>query len=452
MSLTTTTPPGTLRVIRQWQSEVDAIVHAPEPRGAQSAVWLLALMLTTMIGITPFVHVDRVVSSSSGQVVSRDSLVTVQPLDPSIIKSVDVREGQRVEAGQVLATLDPTLSQADVGQLRQQVESLDAQIARDTAELTGKPLEFPPSASGGVASYQSLQLQLHKQRQAEYASNIQSFDGKIDTIQATIAKLKNDESRYAQRQEVSQQIETMRDTLFKSGSASRLSLLQANDARLDLERQREFDHNSLVESQHQLVSLQADRDTYIQHWMSDANQDRLTARNTRDQAVASLLKASKHNDLVQITAPEPSMVLWRSTLSVGSVLNPADKLMTLMPLRSPVEAEVDIPSNEIGFVREGDPVSLKVDAFNYYEHGWADGKVAWISENSFTQDQNQQPVAPYYKAHVTIDELHFTGVPQGFRLIPGMTLRDDINIGKRSLFAYIMGGFVRGAGEAMREP
>ena len=452
MSLVTTTPPGTLRVIRQWQSEVDAIVHAPEPRGVQSAVWLLALMLTTMIGITPFVHVDRVVSSSSGQMVSRDSLFTVQPLDASIIKSVDVREGQRVEAGQVLATLDPTISQADVGQLRQQVDSLDAQIARDTAELEGKPLTFPPSTSTGVSSYQTLHLQLYRQRQAEYAANVRSFDEKIETTQATIAKMQNDEARYAQRQEVSQQIEQMRDTLLKTGATSRLSLLQASDARLDVQRQREFDHNSLVESQHQLSSLQADRETYTQHWISDANQDRLTARNTRDGAVAALLKASKHNDLVHITAPEPAMVLWRSPLSVGSVLNPADKLMTLMPLRSPVEAEVNIPSGEIGFVREGDPVSLKFDAFNYYEHGWADGKIAWISENSFTQDQNQQPVPPYYKAHVTVEAMHFTGVPQGFRLIPGMTLRADVNVGTRSLFAYIMGGFVRGAGEAMREP
>ena len=452
MSLTTTTPPGTLRVIRQWQSEVDAIVHAPEPRGVQSAVWLLALMLVTLIGTTPFVHVDRVVSSSSGQIVSRDSLFTVQPLDPSIIKSVDVREGQRVEAGQVLATLDSTISQADVGQLRQQVDSLDAQIARDTAELEGKPPVFQPSSSGSMTSYDALQLQLYKQRQAEYAANLRSFDEKMKTTQATVAKLQNDEARYGEREDVSHQIEGMRDELYKTGSTSRLNLLQANDARLDLLRQKEFDHNSLVEAQHQLSSTQADRDTYIQHWSSDANQDRVTARNTRDQAIASLLKASKHNELVQITAPEPSMVLWRSPLSVGSVLNPADKLMTLMPLRSPVEAEVDIPSSDIGFVREGDPASVKVDAFNYYEHGWADGKVAWISVNSFTQDQNQQPVPPYYKAHVTIEAMHFTGVPQTFRLIPGMTLRADINVGKRSLFAYIMGGFVRGTGEAMREP
>ena len=79
-----------LQVVRQWQSEVDAIAEAPPPTTVRSAVWLLALILVTMIATTPFVTVNRVVSSSSGKVVSVQPMLAVQPLDPSIIKSVDV--------------------------------------------------------------------------------------------------------------------------------------------------------------------------------------------------------------------------------------------------------------------------------------------------------------------------------------------------------------------------
>ena len=96
-------------------------------------------------------------------------------------------------------------------------------------------------------------------------------------------------------------------------------------------------------------------------------------------------------------------------------------------------------------------MSLKVDAFNFYEHGSAEGRLNWISEGAFSTDEDK-PVEPYYRARVTIDKLNFSGVPTTFRLIPGMTLRADINVGHRSLFRYIMGGFVQGTGEAMREP
>lgn len=454
MSLTTTTPPGTLRVLRQWQSEVDALLYAPEPRGLQSAVWLLALVLTTAVGLTPFMQVDRVVSSSAGKVVPSESVSTFQALDPSIIKSVDVKEGQRVAKGQLLATLDATFAQADVGQLRQQLASLDAQIARMTAEQNNKPLRFDVELLTNplAAPYITLQKSIHDQRSAEYAANIRSFDEKYQTTKATIEKLRGDLTRFTQREDITHQIESMRDTLYKSGASSRLSLLQANDARLEMQRTMENDRNGLEEAQHQLAAIQADRDTFIQHWYGQGSQDLVAARNTRDQAAASLLKASKHQDLVRLVASEDGVVLTLSKLSVGSVLKEGDELMTIAPLGAKLEAEVRISSTEIGFVRVGDAASLKVDAFNYYEHGWADGRVSWISEGAFTTDENSQPIEPFYKAHITVDAMHFSNVPSSFRLIPGMTLRADINVGKRSVFSYLMGGFVRGSGEAMREP
>ena len=441
-----------LQIIRQWQSEVDAIAEAPPPGAVRSAVWLLALMLVTMVGITPFVKVDRVVSSSSGKVVPVQSALTFQSLDPSIIKSVDVREGESVEAGQLLATLDATFAKADVGQLGQQVAGLDAAIARLTAEKDHKPLVFDPAAAPAEAPFDSLQAALFSQRAAEYAAQMRSFDEKIKTSQATSAKLQNDVARFASRADITQQIEAMRDTLYKSGASSRLSLLQANDARLEMQRTVENDRNGLVEAQHQLAAVQADRDAFAQRWQGEVSQDLVKDRNERDAAVASLLKASKHQDLVRLVAPEPSVVLTLSKLSVGSVLREGDTLMTLMPLASPMQAEIHIASRDIGFVRPGDPVSLKVDAFNFYEHGAAEGRLSWISEGAFSTDEDGKPVEPFYKARVSVDRLGFTDVPQSFRLIPGMTLRADINVGRRSLFRYIMGGFVQGTGEAMREP
>ena len=116
-------------------------------------------------------------------------------------------------------------------------------------------------------------------------------------------------------------------------------------------------------------------------------------------------------------------------------------------------AEMRIASRDIGFVRPGDHVTLKVEAFNYFEHGKAEGTLDWISEGAFTADEDGKPVdTPFYKARVRIDKLNFIDVPQNFRLIPGMTLTADVNVGTRSVFKYVMGGFFRGMGEAMREP
>ena len=151
-------------------------------------------------------------------------------------------------------------------------------------------------------------------------------------------------------------------------------------------------------------------------------------------------------------ATEDSVVLTLAKLSVGSVLKEGDALFTLMPVDTPLEAEVRIASRDVGFLRDGDRCTMKIDAFNFVEHGTAQGKVSWISDGAFTTDDNGQPVEAYYKARCTVDKMNFHNVPENFRLIPGMTLSADMNIGSRSVAAYLLSGFMRGVGQAMREP
>ena len=139
-------------------------------------------------------------------------------------------------------------------------------------------------------------------------------------------------------------------------------------------------------------------------------------------------------------------------LSVGSVLKQGDALVTLMPLRTKLDAEIKILSRDVGFIRAGDDCVIKIDAFNFVEHGTANGKVRWISGGAFTTDDNGQPVDAYYKARCSVDATNFRNVPANFKLIPGMTLTGDVNVGSRSVAMYVIGDMLKGMGQAMREP
>ena len=115
------------------------------------------------------------------------------------------------------------------------------------------------------------------------------------------------------------------------------------------------------------------------------------------------------------------MVLEVPKLSIGSVLKEGDTLMTLVPMNAPVEAEIEVASRDVGFIRPGDPVTMKIDAFNFAEHGTVDGVVKWISEDAFTTDDNGAPTPAYYRVRVKITAIKLIDVPTTFRLIPGMT-------------------------------
>ena len=91
-------------------------------------------------------------------------------------------------------------------------------------------------------------------------------------------------------------------------------------------------------------------------------------------------------------------------------------------------------------------------AYRFLEYGVAKGVVKTISENSFTVDDNNQPVNPYFKVHVAITEVNLRGVPKRFRLLPGDTLTGDVMVGKRTIMSYLLDGIRRTTSEAMREP
>lgn len=438
-------------LIAPWQSKTDAVLARRGPSFGSPAIWTLIGMFGVLLGMTPFVEIDRTVTSTSGRIVAKEAMDTFQALDPSIIKSIDVREGEEVQTGQVLATLDPTFAAADVVQLRRQLAGLNAQIARAEAEQ-GR-VRFSQEATSDVSTpYADLQGKLFAERSAQLNAQIRSFDEKIKATAASIDGLEMDQAHLSDRVKIAKQIEGMRDSLYKSGSTSLLNLLQATDSSLEMDRSLENNRNSLAELEHQTSSLQSDRDSATHQWFTASSQELIAAESQRDVTKASLEKALKHQDLVRLSATEPSVVLTLTKLSAGSVLKAGDPVVSLMPLRAPIAAEIQFSADDIGFVRPGDPVTIKVDAFSYFEHGTAEGRLEWVSQGTFTVDDNGKPVPPFYKARVSIDTMNFINVPSGFRLIPGMTLTADLDVGRRSVLQFVDGTLLHGLGEALREP
>jgi hemolysin D len=450
--LRTPPSPDPGREVRVFQSETSEILSGPEPVQARITLFVLLGMFLSLALITLTMRIDRVVTSTTGQMVTVEPTIVLGALDQSIIKSLDVREGQVVKQGDSLATLDPTFSTADVGSLKAQVANLNAQIARCQAELAQKPFDMAPTADTVASSYIAMQREYYIQRKAQYDAQVRSYNEQIAQYKATMAKYQADAARYGDRAKISREIENMRATLAAAQVGSRLNLLAATDQKLEIERSLEFDHNAMVESQHQIDSTTATRDAYIQQWYAQISQELVKAQGDRDTANEQLTKATKHMDLVKVVAPENAMVLKLAKLSQASVLNQGEPLLYLAPLKSPLEAELHIAARDIGFIRVGDDTTVKLDPFNFIEHGTAEGKVRSISEGAFTVDDNSQPVEAYYKVRVTLDPVKLHNVPASFRLVPGMTLTGDIHVGTRSLFAYLVGGAMRGIGESMREP
>src|SRR5215467_4996443 len=173
---------ATLPAILEFQWPSTAIVNAPVPRSARRIVWVIASMVGSLVVAMGLIPVDQVVTAR-GIVVSKSPTILVQPLETSIVRSIDVREGQRVSAGQLLARLDPTFASADFDALAAQVASLEAEVARLQAEADGKPLAY----SGSDPKWQ-LQASIHGHRTAQYDAKVDNYKHRLDELSAAITR------------------------------------------------------------------------------------------------------------------------------------------------------------------------------------------------------------------------------------------------------------------------
>jgi hemolysin D len=440
-------------LVGAFESETAAVFLQTAPARQHLILYTLIGILSVSVGLAAIVKLDRVVTSV-GRIVPSAGSLYVSPFDTSIVRQVNVKVGDVVRKGQSLATLDPTFTQADLLQLQQKSASDEAAVARLQAELSGQPYAY-----SAVDPYQALQGGIWNKRQAEYRSNLADFDGKIHSAEAQVAQYDSNSQEYAKRLKIAEGVEQLYEPLLAKGYVSKLQLMQATDERTEMGRLESDAENQMSVLGQTIASLKAQRQAFIEKWHSDTGTELVTVQNDLDTTRQSLQKAQKLSDLATLDAPADAVVLKIGKASAGSVAGGGgqttqgqDALFTLVPLDAVQEADVNVSAAEIGFIKVGDPVQIKLDAYRYMQHGTAKGVIKTISEGSFTTDDNNTPVPAYFKVRVAITEVKLRNVPADFRLIPGMTLTGDIMVGRRTILSYLVEGGLRTGSEAMREP
>lgn len=434
--------------ISAFESETQAVIVRTTPYSEHAVLHVLTGLVVVSLLLMSVVKLDRVVTAP-GKLIPTKGTLFVQPLDRAIVRQIKVHTGDVVKKGQVLAELDPTFAQADVTQQNEHLSSVSALVARLEAELAGTPYEPGPTAS------EQLQASIWHQRQSELQQTTADFDARIHSDESLVAKAQQDVQAYSQRLSYAAQVVDMETTLEKNGNTSKLKVLSANDARAEAARQLDEARNALTGGQHDLDSLKAQRAVALGKWRDDIGTQLATARDDLHQTQQTLAKANRVSDLITVQAPEDAVVLEIGNASNGSVVDvnssQSKPLFTLVPLDGPVEAEVEIASADVGFIKVDDQVRVKLDAYPFMRHGTASGVVTTISEGSFTQ-MDDQARAPFFKARVRLEDTRLRDVPLGFRLIPGMTLQGDVLVGHRTILSYLVEGGLRTGSEAMREP
>jgi HlyD family secretion protein len=413
-------------------------------------IWAISTLFGILLAWALIAKLD-IVTVAQGRLVPETYVKIVQPAEAGVVREILVRDGDRVEKGQVLVRMDPTVNNADRGAAERELAMSQLQLRRIEAELSNQPMQR-------AAEDDAL---LYSQAQAQYQSRRQSF---LDQVaQETSAREKMLNELTASR-EVLRKLEATLPSYQRSAEAfeklareNLVGTIQAEEKRREaIEKSQDLEtQRASVAALTSGLTQQDQRLAQIKSaYVSDLNQSRMdiVSRITRLQQDTN--KLSYQQGLLELRAPQAGMVKDLATTTVGAVVQPGAVILNLVPIDEKLQAEVMIENPDIGFIREGQLVRVKLAAFPFQKYGMVDGVVKTVSADAQQQDQrtadpNAQTLA--FKAIISLDKQKLGSIDKSLSLAAGMSVSAEIIQDQRTVFEYLLSPVQRVASEAGRE-
>lgn len=427
-----------------------AVIEIQNRPPAPLARALVATLLFTVLAFVLWSIFSEfeVVVSAPGKIKPASHTKVVQPLENGIVTAIHVRDGQRVRAGDPLIDLDPTSTQADRDRLaRDAVEArLDvlrlSALVGERATLTGVPDTAPPDMV-------RAQEALLRSRLAENRQRLATLDGEIARREADVAAARAAADKVTKTLPMLEQRLRMQEDLLKKGFVSEMNVI---DHRVEVSNQR----NDLAVQEARLneamAALSAARQNRVQALAEQQSRalTELAEATKREQTVAQeLIKAEHRARQQKLTAPADGVVQQLAVHTVGGVVTAAQPLLVVVPEGSGLEVEATVLNKDIGFVKAGQPVVVKIDAFEYTKYGYLDGVIEWVGTDAM-QDQRLGLV---YPVRVSLKETTLPVPVDGKKAAvgPGMAVSADVTVATRHAWEYFLSPLLRYRAEALRE-
>jgi len=437
------------------------LLRIQEKPPAPLAGWMLRLLLALIAAIIVWAIFGRldIVAVADGKLVPSSYLKIVQPAEQGIVKEILVTEGQSVQAGQVLIRMDTVLTAADVKAIQAEHDNKRLALRRIDAQLLGKKF----STKKGDPPELGLQVE------AQYVANVRAYENALAQEKALLEKARHDlagaqATKAKLEQVLPHYIEQERafEKLTKDGFAGRILYTDKQRERIEKEqdlRTQEFvirSSQALIEqSEKKIAQITADYRRQLQT-------ERVETAAQYEKLRQELAKHEHRRELLELRAPEAGTVKDLATHTVGTVAMPGTILMTLVPRDEQLLAEVWVSNQDVGFVRQAQPVKIKLAAFQFTKYGMVQGTVRQVSADATEAPSantrsdaltgRDRPMGPLaYRAIVELKSQHLETDGARYPLSPGMQVAAEIHLGTRTVLEYVVSPVRKAFHEAARE-
>jgi adhesin transport system membrane fusion protein len=375
--------------------------------GSRFVLWASVLSLGVAVGWAAVSEIDQV-TRATGKVIASSRSQVVQAVEGGVLETLNVREGDAVQQGQLLAVLDKTRLNAQFQESRAKAVALGAQVARLKAEVYGTPLQL----SADLRDYPDIaaaQTALLRKRLGALAEDLAALERSADLVRRELA---------------------LNEPLLATGDVSEVDVIRLRRQLSDLQAQMTSRRNK------QFQDAQAE--------LARAEDELAAVRQNVAQREDALSRT-------ELRAPLAGTVKNVRVTTLGAVLKSGEELLQIVPAGDDLLVEVRIRPQDIAHLKPGLPAQVKIDAYDYTIYGMLDGTLSYISPDTLEEGlrANEQP---YYRGLVTTRGLQFRKRPQeALEIQPGMTASVDIVTGRNTVLRYMTKPLIKTVAGAMGE-
>jgi len=419
-----------------------------EDPGVRPLVQITALIIGALVvGAVTWTAVTPVqeVAVAFGEIVPAGAVQAIQHLEGGIVKELLVREGQMVEAGQPMVRFNSVTTQSGHDQLLTRRAALSIQAERLSAFAAERVADF--SEFAGFAALVEDQSRVLASQIDARENQRRVLGNQIAEQRSQLGSVKRQRAQLAGSVPLLEWKVNMRNDLTNKGYNSKLMVIEA---------QRE-----LAAAQGELHRLDgviatttdtiAETESRVRELDGRLRQEALDKMGTVTAELAELDKQiaaqGDRVDRLVTSAPVRGIVQELPVKTAGGVIVPGGLVAKVVPLDEDLVADVRISTRDIGFVTVGQPVQIKVAAFDYARYGRIEGILKSVSPTTFF-DQDK---SPYYQGRVTLAANHVGDTHRQHLILPGMTVEANIATGEKTVLQYLLKPIYTTLDSALRE-
>jgi membrane fusion protein, adhesin transport system len=409
----------------------------------QKLLKIISMVLILVFVWALFAPIDRIVRAE-GRVIAAGRAQTIQHLEGGIVQEILVREGQSVQAGQILMRLASVQANAEVQQGVNSLQSLKARQARLRAEADGSGnITFEDEVDTGQ---RELERNTFRERAQRMQSEQSVLRQQVLQRQSELAESHSRARNLASEQELARKQSALLENLVKKGAASQLELLEAqgrterltsaySEALASIPRLQAAIGEGTSRLNESSAKFRAEARTELSQLNTEIQRTGLAVSGTSDRLART-----------EVTASVSGFINRLNFNTIGGVVKAGEPLMEITPNKGPLSVEARVRPDDRASLRPGLTTRVMIGAYDYAIYGALDGKLIEVSSDT-VPDENG--VRNY---RVVIEAAQATGQLAKEVILPGMTARADVVLGQRTVMSYLMSPLIKFFSQTMREP